>query len=449
MSDETAKDVSPLRLKRPGPPAPGGGASQSPVPAPPLPVQPSDGVVASDASEGETTAHAPVSLRRRPTLAPEAEVETVSVPDPLVEAAPPPAPVEPPAPIKLRVGIKPPAPPPPPPDPAASLPEDLFPPMTGVPLMPLPGMPAMPTIPVMPGIPTAGAPLNLVQRPTGSTLIGTELMTGSSGLNPAVPNLVPPAMDVPSSIPGGPPPLTPAGSLPPLTPAEFVVPLGASKPPEKPDAAKFKRKATARDYFIYAGAFVILVLLGGVGYFYVLKPEETKAAFTGAKEKFDNAVKLPPGVLGDPKGSIDGAKDAMTNQRDSKLAPIDAILNGDDAEAGAAKAKAEADAAAAKVAAAKTEKSTAYSGGSNTGVVVAPATAAAPAPNARFVRYAEALVVSGVFQGEPARALVDGRIIRSGDVIEPMLAVTFVGVDAPAKQLILEDKTGAQVRVKY
>jgi hypothetical protein len=120
-----------------------------------------------------------------------------------------------------------------------------------------------------------------------------------------------------------------------------------------------------------------------------------------------------------------------------------------DADPGAAAAKAEAAAVAAKAAAAKIEKSTAYSVSSNTGVVVAAATATAPAPNPRFLRYAEALVVSGVFQGEPARALVDGRIIRSGDVIEPMLAVTFLGVDAPAKQLILGDKTGAQVRVKY
>jgi hypothetical protein len=448
MSDETAKDVSPLRLKRPGSPALGGGASQSPVPSPSVPAPAAEGGESVDTSEA-ASAHAPVSLRRRPTLAPDSESEAAALPEPLVEAAPPPAPVEPSPPIKLRVGIKPPAPPPPAPDPAAALPEDLFPPMTGVPLMPLPGMPAMPSIPLMPGIPTAGAPLNLVQRPTGSTLIGTEVMSGSSGLPPSISNVLPAGMDTPLSVPGGPPPLPPNGSLPPLSPADFVVPLGAAKPPEKPDAAKFKRKSTARDYFIYAGAFVILVLIGGVAYFYFSKPEETKAAFTGAKEKFDNAVKLPPGVLGDPKSSIDGAKDAMTNKRDSKLAPIDAVLSGGDADPGAAKAKAEAAAVAAKAAAAKIEKSTAYSVSSNTGVVVAAATATAPAPNPRFLRYAEALVVSGVFQGEPARALVDGRIIRSGDVIEPMLAVTFLGVDAPAKQLILGDKTGAQVRVKY
>jgi hypothetical protein len=72
-----------------------------------------------------------------------------------------------------------------------------------------------------------------------------------------------------------------------------------------------------------------------------------------------------------------------------------------------------------------------------------------PVPNPRFVRFADALRVSGVFQGSPARALVDGRLIRSGDVIEPNLGVTFVGVDPEAKQLILEDGSGARVRVKY
>ena len=316
--------------------------------------------------------------------------------------------------------------------------------------MPLPGMPAMPNIPAMPGIPPAGAPFALAQRPTGSTLIGTELVSGAAAFNPSIPMGLPTGADGFGAVPGGPPPLPPAGALPPLMPADFVVPLGGAKSPEKPDAARFKRKATSRDYLIYTGALVLLVAVGVGTYFYFLKPEETKAAFSGAKEKFDQAVKLPPGVLGDPKASIDGAKDAMANKRDSKLAPIDAVLNGEDVEPAAAKAAAEAAAkAGAAAAATRSEKSTAYSGASNTGVVVAPATATAPAPSPRFVRYAEALVVSGVFQGAPARALVDGRIIRSGDVIEPMLAVTFVGVDAPAKQLILEDKTGAQVRVKY
>jgi hypothetical protein len=79
----------------------------------------------------------------------------------------------------------------------------------------------------------------------------------------------------------------------------------------------------------------------------------------------------------------------------------------------------------------------------------APAPASLPAASARFIRYAESIRVSGVFQGSPARALVDGRLVRSGDVLDPALGVSFVGVDVDTKHLILKDRTGAQVRVKY
>ena len=75
--------------------------------------------------------------------------------------------------------------------------------------------------------------------------------------------------------------------------------------------------------------------------------------------------------------------------------------------------------------------------------------AQAPAPSPRFLRYTEGLRVSGVYQGEPARALVDGRVVREGDVIEPALGVVFHDVDARTKHLILRDASGAEVLVKY
>ena len=57
--------------------------------------------------------------------------------------------------------------------------------------------------------------------------------------------------------------------------------------------------------------------------------------------------------------------------------------------------------------------------------------------------------MSGVFQGSPARALIDGRIVRQGEVVEPTLGIKFAEIDAEAKQIILEDASGARVKVKY
>jgi hypothetical protein len=59
------------------------------------------------------------------------------------------------------------------------------------------------------------------------------------------------------------------------------------------------------------------------------------------------------------------------------------------------------------------------------------------------------MTISGVFQGSPARAFVNGRLVRTGDELEPALGIKFVGVDAVTKYLIMEERTGAQLRVKY
>ena len=72
-----------------------------------------------------------------------------------------------------------------------------------------------------------------------------------------------------------------------------------------------------------------------------------------------------------------------------------------------------------------------------------------PKASPRFIRYAESIRVSGVYQGSPARALIDGRLVREGEVVEPALGIKFSDIDAEAKQIILEDGSGAQVKVKY
>jgi hypothetical protein len=57
--------------------------------------------------------------------------------------------------------------------------------------------------------------------------------------------------------------------------------------------------------------------------------------------------------------------------------------------------------------------------------------------------------VSGVFQGNPARAMINGRLARTGDMIDPPLGIIFEGVDATKKQLLFKDKSGAVVARKY
>lgn len=57
--------------------------------------------------------------------------------------------------------------------------------------------------------------------------------------------------------------------------------------------------------------------------------------------------------------------------------------------------------------------------------------------------------ISGVFQGQPARVLINGRTVRAGEVVEPRLGIVFQSVDAKEKLLQFRDHSGATVQRKY
>ncbi len=452
MSEESAKDVSPLRLKRPSgvpgaTPPPATPAPESPPevsPAPsaepawPTPPPPSAAMIppappaapsvpAGDMMIGglpsETPAPAPV--RKRPTLM--ADKIAHNEPKPAAEPAP-----EPPAPIKLRMGSK--QPPPSAAKPGDGLPDDLFPAETGAPLVPLPGLPspgatspgrpAFPPLPPLPPLPPSGGGA----RPPGTVPIPT---VGASGVAPLMPM-----------------PLT-GGTRPPMP----------VTPPALPTVEKVKAPRAHRDLLIFLLIFVLLGAVGGGAYFYLTRsggdPAETLA---GVKETLGRVAELPG-------KAVDGAKESIAGARAGEQDRVDSVLEGketpDRTGVGSVtpaelEARLKAQQPQAKPANSGADEAYSGVGGSAGGVKTEPATEAgakpvAPPPvaSARLVRYAEGLNVSGVFQGTPARALVNGRLIREGDVVDPSLGIRFVGVDAETKHLVLEEASGAQVRVKY
>ncbi|MBC8008495.1 MAG: hypothetical protein H7067_00180, partial [Burkholderiales bacterium] len=81
--------------------------------------------------------------------------------------------------------------------------------------------------------------------------------------------------------------------------------------------------------------------------------------------------------------------------------------------------------------------------------VAAPATPARPAPGAAFTGVLERLKITGVLQGEPVRAIIDGRLVQAGDLVEVAREVRLVGLDVAGRQLIFEDRTTARASVRY
>ena len=57
--------------------------------------------------------------------------------------------------------------------------------------------------------------------------------------------------------------------------------------------------------------------------------------------------------------------------------------------------------------------------------------------------------ISGVFQGTPARVLINGRTIGAGQTVDEVLAITFDGIDPVTKTLVFRDATGATVARKF
>jgi hypothetical protein len=57
--------------------------------------------------------------------------------------------------------------------------------------------------------------------------------------------------------------------------------------------------------------------------------------------------------------------------------------------------------------------------------------------------------ISGVFKGNPARALINGRTVTSGQVIDEALGITFVGIAADSKSLMFSDASGSTVMRRF
>jgi hypothetical protein len=73
------------------------------------------------------------------------------------------------------------------------------------------------------------------------------------------------------------------------------------------------------------------------------------------------------------------------------------------------------------------------------------AVAASPAFRA-FVANAS---IGGVFQGTPSRALINGQIVREGQMVDDTLGVIFERIDAAKKAIFFKDSSGAEVSKNY
>jgi len=79
----------------------------------------------------------------------------------------------------------------------------------------------------------------------------------------------------------------------------------------------------------------------------------------------------------------------------------------------------------------------------------APPIQARPAPSTEFLTKTKQFKISGVARGTPVRVILDGKMLRVGDLVDPSLGIKLTAADVENKTLTFEDPSGAQVPIRY
>jgi hypothetical protein len=179
----------------------------------------------------------------------------------------------------------------------------------------------------------------------------------------------------------------------------------------------FKKKSTVRDYVIYSVALIFVAgVIGGTVYYFT-RSEEEQAKL---RAKLDTPLN-------------DNAPPALPELKSSKA---ESLL---------------AEEAAPKIAERPEPKPvgvSTYSGGGPNRVVLST-DPKLPRAGLGFIQFAEALKVSSVVQGSPAKLMIAGKMYRAGEVIDADQVVTFVGVDGTKSYILLRDKSGAELSLSF
>jgi hypothetical protein len=148
-----------------------------------------------------------------------------------------------------------------------------------------------------------------------------------------------------------------------------------------------------------------------------------------------------------PVNAINKAQDVVNARRGSEQTRLDGLTGGEDIGDKRATAPAAPGTGAAKapLKPVVTASGSIAPGVSGTVSDVEAVQEATPA----FRTFVANAKITGVIGGTPPKVLLNGRMMRAGEVVDSALGVTFETIDADRKLLVFKDKTGAIVTRKY
>ena len=74
---------------------------------------------------------------------------------------------------------------------------------------------------------------------------------------------------------------------------------------------------------------------------------------------------------------------------------------------------------------------------------------AVPNATSAFRTFVASAKISGVYQGTPPRAFINGRLFRTGELVDDTLEIYFDSVDVDSRSIIFKDSSGATVSRRY
>lgn len=203
-----------------------------------------------------------------------------------------------------------------------------------------------------------------------------------------------------------------------------------------------RRRGASRPFLVVLG-MVILAATGYFGWLYWQGRNAAKPApapVVAAPSKAPAAEKAAPLTPSEtlnklaqaPVNAINKAQDAIAARRAGEQARVDAVVAGEDGP----------NRPAPKIMAPKP---------TSTMTKVAPGLTAATPIDAEgessraFRLFVANARISGVFQGNPARAMINGKLTRAGERVDAELGIVFEGLSPDRHQLVFSDRSGAKV----
>jgi hypothetical protein len=257
---------------------------------------------------------------------------------------------------------------------------------------------------------------------------------------PAVPGAVPRlSMALPGHAAPPPPPGKPslhikvAADGPGKIGGKPIVKPGKPGKAPKPAAVLGKRSALGPIAKAGIGVLAVAVVVGGIFSYRIFFPAPSHDLPIKAP-----IVKPVATVVASAAKAVDNGQNAIASRRNAEQAKVDAALAGDDA--------------ATPTPTPTQVASESVMAQTNVTADVKVDTThldAAPAASAAFRTFVANASIGGVFQGEHSRALINGSIVREGQVVDSTLGISFEKVDADKKTIFFKDSTGAEVSKNY